>query len=363
MYLKISEILCYFCVCSLTLTLCNCVLGRGAITLLHKNNKETHNLKQGDIFRARAGSSLYKVNRDNNEKLNILAFEIPVNTPGQFEGFFPTGGSDQDSFFNAFSDDVLQAAFNSPADQLKKMFQGQNTGVFVQASQEQIEALTGDSSEHGVWPFHKGGESRSKRPYNLFENGPAESNKFGRLHEAKPSDYEELQDNDVAVSFANITRGAMARPFYNSRSTKIAMVANGNEFFEMACPHMSQQGQGQEGSPRGGQRGSGSSTYQKVRARVSRGDVFIVPAGHPFVTVASTDQNLEVVCFEINAENNERLPLAGNNNILKQMARKAKELSFNIPVKQVKEMLNKQQEAWFFPDPSQRQHGGGYASE
>ncbi|KAL5717598.1 hypothetical protein ACHQM5_010582 [Ranunculus cassubicifolius] len=107
---------------------CICVVlsGRGAITLLHKNYKETHNLKQGDIFRARAGSSLYKVNKDNNEKLNILAFEIPVNTPGQFEGFFPTGGSDQDSFFNAFSDDVLQAAFNSPADQLKKMFQGQN---------------------------------------------------------------------------------------------------------------------------------------------------------------------------------------------------------------------------------------------
>ncbi|KAL5717599.1 hypothetical protein ACHQM5_010581 [Ranunculus cassubicifolius] len=158
----------------------------------------------------------------------------------------------------------------------------------------------------------------------------------------------------------------MARPFYNSRSTKIAKVANGNGFFEMACPHMSQQGQGQqgqEGSPRGGQRGSGSSTYQKVRARVSRGDVFIVPARHPFVTVASTDQNLEVVCFEINAENNERIPLAGNNNILKQMARKAKELSFNIPVKQVEEMLNKQQEAWFFPDPRQRQHGGGYASE
>ncbi|KAL5717597.1 hypothetical protein ACHQM5_010579 [Ranunculus cassubicifolius] len=147
----------------------------------------------------------------------------------------------------------------------------------------------------------------------------------------------------------------MAGPFYNSRSTKIAKVANGNGFFEMACPHMSQQGQGQqgqEGSPRGGQRGSGSSTYQKVRACVSRGDVFIVPARHPFVTVASTDQNLEVV-----------IPLAGNNNILKQMARKAKELSFNIPVKQVEEMLNKQQEAWFFPDPRQRQHGGGYASE
>jgi hypothetical protein len=40
--------------------------------------------------------------------------------------------------------------------------------------------------------------------------------------------------------------------------------------------------------------------------------VFVVPAGHPFVTVASKNNNLNIVCFEVNAQRNKKLAFAGN---------------------------------------------------
>lgn len=39
----------------------------------------------------------------------------------------------------------------------------------------------------------------------------------------------------------------------------------------------------------------------------------VVPAGHPFVAVASNNQNLQLLCFEVNAQDNEKFTLAGKN--------------------------------------------------
>jgi mannose-6-phosphate isomerase-like protein (cupin superfamily) len=87
----------------------------------------------------------------------------------------------------------------------------------------------------------------------------------------------------------------MAGPYYNSRATKISVVVEGEGFFEMACPHLS----------------SSSGSYQKVSARLRRGMVFVAPAGHPVAVIASQNNNLQVLCFEVNAHGNSRFPLAG----------------------------------------------------
>ncbi|KAL6499522.1 hypothetical protein OROGR_027432 [Orobanche gracilis] len=93
----------------------------------------------------------------------------------------------------------------------------------------------------------------------------------------------------------------MAAPYYNSKSTKISIVVEGEGYFEMACPHLS-------GRQRG-QRETGSSpSYQKISSRLKRGSVVVVPAGHPFVAVASNNQNLQVLCFEVNYRNNQKFP-------------------------------------------------------
>ena len=114
----------------------------------------------------------------------------------------------------------------------------------------------------------------------------------------------------------------MHTPYYNSRATKIAVVTSGRGRFQMACPHVSKSGhsrrheQHQHHQYHDGKtwRGDESTTpvhYERITAELREGTVFVVPPGHPFVTLASEDQNLEVVCFEINAEKNHKFALAG----------------------------------------------------
>lgn len=92
-------------------------------------------------------------------------------------------------------------------------------------------------------------------------------------------------------------------PHHNSRANIVAMVLERSGRYEMACPHLSSQQQGEEQS-------SGGIQFQMVSASLSPGDVFVIPAGHPISIVAS--QNLRVLGFGINGLNNQRNFLAGN---------------------------------------------------
>lgn len=80
--------------------------------------------------------------------------------------------------------------------------------MIVKASEEQIRALS-QHQEGGVWPF---GESRGTT--NLFQKRPEHSNQYGEVREVTANDYRQLEDLDVTVSFANITKvGLLISPF------------------------------------------------------------------------------------------------------------------------------------------------------
>lgn len=169
----------------------------------------------------------------------------------------------------------------------------------MRTTKEQVRELSHKGISIPIWPFH--GESGS---FDLFKKRPSQSNQFGKLYEVDARDYKELEDLDLMVSFANITKGAMSAPFYNSRATKIAFVVDGEGHFEMACPHLLS-------SSDRPCRGKSSPNYQRVRGLLRRGSVFVAPAGHPVTTIASQSSNLQVVCFEVNAKYNIRFPLTG----------------------------------------------------
>ncbi|KAE8009754.1 hypothetical protein FH972_006172 [Carpinus fangiana] len=313
--------------------------GRATITMVREERRESFNVEHGDIIRIPAGTPVYMINRDENEKLFIVKILQPVSAPGHFEAFYGAGGEDPESFYRAFSWEVLEAALKVRREQLEKVFGEQSKGSIVKASREKIMALS--KHEEGpprIWPF--GGESRG--PINLFHKHPSQSNQFGRLYEAHPDDHRQLQDLDLMVSFANITKGSMAGPYYNSRATKISVVVEGEGFFEMACPHLS----------------SSSGSYQKVSARLRRGVVFVAPAGHPVAVIASQNNNLQVLCFEVNAHGNSRFPLAGKGNIVNEFEREAKELAFNLPSREVERIFKNQDQAFFFPGPNKQQEEG-----
>ncbi|XP_058110975.1 vicilin Cor a 11.0101-like isoform X1 [Magnolia sinica] len=333
------------------------VRGRGTISFLKENNKEVYNISKGDILRIPAGTTVFLINRDNNEKLCVAHLLQPVSIPGRYKEFFGAGGEDPESFYRSFSNDVLEAAFKTPRDRLEKLFGQQRKGAIIRASQEQIRAIERHASSSSS--SHELSFEEWKGPFNLLNKKPTHSNKYGELHEANADDYKQLQDVDVQVSFANISRGAMHLPFYNSKATKVVWVEQGRGYFEMTCPHLSNQrrqseeGRGQEQEEE--QQHEGHVSYQRVRSRLSPNTVFVVPAGHPVVTVASRDENLQMVCFEINARDNQKYYLAGKKNIMRQMEREEKELSFNVPAREVEKIFNAQGEDAFAPGPEQRQ--------
>lgn len=337
--------------------------GKGSISMVRQDKRESFNLNSGDVLRVPAGVTVYLINRSNNQKLVLVKLLQPVFTPGHFEAFFGPGGEDPESYYKAFSTDLLEAALNTRRERLEKVFGQQRQGVIIKASEEQIRAMS-RHEEGGIWPF---GE-KSKGPFNLFHKRSSLSNQYGQLYEVDPNDCRDLDELDLGVSFANISEGAMITPYYNSRATKIAIVTNGEGYFEMACPHLSSSefgGEGSEGRQHGGghrRQGRTSPSYHKVRAQLRRGMVYVIPAGHPVITVASNNQNLEILSFYVNARNNEKFLLAGRRNIINQLEREAKELGFGVPAREVDELFKSQDEEFFLQGPRNRpRHDDGFA--
>lgn len=341
--------------------------GRGTITVI-KEKRGSFDLKCGDVFRIPAGAPFYLINKDEQHKFKIVNLLQPTFVPGHFEIFQP-GGQNPESFYTAFSWDLLEAAMKTPRDKLKRFFEQQKEGTIIKATREQIRSL----SQHEevipkIWPFK---ESETERSFNLLKQHPWQSNKFGRLFEAHPDDFSQLRDLGVAIAFANITKGSMMAPHYNSKAMKIAVVVDGEGGFQMACPHLSSSRKGGRWSEREqeqmGESGrwsereqeqerKGERTYQKIRGRLRRGVVFVVPAGHPFSVFASNNQNLQIVCFEANAFGNTKYLLAGKDNIVNKMEKVARELGFNTPGSDVETIFKQQEEEFFFPGPTQQQH-------
>jgi hypothetical protein len=170
-------------------------------------------------------------------------------------------------------------------------------------------------------------------------------------------------------------QGSMNAPFYNTRSVKVAYVLDGEGEAEIVCPHLSRGGRGGESEERRRERGKGKwreeeeeeeeqqkgqeeeeeeqvgQGYETIRARLSRGTVFVVPSGHPIVVTSSRDSTLQIVCFDVHANNNERMYLAGMNSVLKKLDPQAKELAFAASAREVDELLNAQQESAFLAGP------------
>ncbi|RWR85231.1 vicilin-like protein antimicrobial peptides 2-2 precursor [Cinnamomum micranthum f. kanehirae] len=347
-------------------TLVFVVEGSATITLLRKENRESYNLRRGDLLRVRAGSTAYIINNDNKEKLYIVNLFETISVPGQLQAFFGIGGQNPESYYMSFSSHILEAAFNTEYDKVRRVFGQHQEGSFVRVSEEKIRELARQASSSQGGQSHY--EGRSRGPFNLYEQRPTYSNQHGRLQEVDANDYPALRDQDIAVSYANIRGGSMEAPYYNSRATKVAVVLDGSGYFEMTCPHLAgrrsreegEQGrQGEESEPGRREGEEESVSYQKVSAKLSPGDVYVVPAGHPFVNVADKDQELRIVCFEINAEDNKKYMLAGQDNIFNKLNREEREIFFKESEREVQQVLNAQREAGLLEGPEGRKERGG----
>uniref|UniRef100_A0A0D3FM39 Cupin type-1 domain-containing protein n=1 Tax=Oryza barthii TaxID=65489 RepID=A0A0D3FM39_9ORYZ len=337
--------------------ICYVAQGEGVVAIIENGEKWSYAIRQGDVFVAPAGTINYLANTDGRRKLIISE------------------------------------------EKLEKLLGKQDKGVIIRASEEQVRELRRHASEggHGPhWPLPPFGES-SRGPFNILEQRPRFANRHGRLYEADARSFHDLAEHDIRVAVVNITavrllrrpramaardRGSMNAPFYNTRSVKVAYVLDGEGEAEIVCPHLSRGGRGGESEERRRERGKGKwreeeeeeeeqqkgqeeeeeeqvgQGYETIRARLSRGTVFVVPSGHPIVVTSSRDSTLQIVCFDVHANNNERMYLAGMNSVLKKLDPQAKELAFAASAREVDELLNAQQESAFLAGPEKSSRRG-----
>nr|KYP43321.1 Sucrose-binding protein [Cajanus cajan] len=323
------------------------VKGQALLGMVRESETEKFSLEAGDMLRIPAGTPLYIANRDDNEKLFFAMLHMPISTPGKFEEFFGPGGQDPESVLSAFGWNVLQAALQTPKGKLEKLFNQQNEGRIFEISREQLQALA--PKKGSWWPF--GGPS--KAPFNLFRKYPVFSNRNGRLTEVGPSDSKSgLEALNIMLTFTNITQRSMSTIHYNSHATKIALVINGTGHLQIACPHLASKSESEHEKS--------SPSYHSISSNLKPGTVFVVPPGHPFVTMASRKENLLIICFEINARENKKFTFAGKNNIVSSLDTVAKELAFNYPADMVNQVFDRKEE-FFFPFVLPREERGRYA--
>nr|DAD32989.1 TPA_asm: hypothetical protein HUJ06_011840 [Nelumbo nucifera] len=159
--------------------------------MVHNDNRESYNLECGDVARIPTGMMIYLVNRDDNENLQRVTLFMTISTPGHVSKFFSASNEDGESFYTAFSNEILEAALNTPKDKLKRMLGEKRKGVMREASKEQIKAMSeqASSSSEGErrWSIHK---SETRGPFNLSKKRPIYSNSYGQLYEAQPNNYQ-----------------------------------------------------------------------------------------------------------------------------------------------------------------------------
>ncbi|XP_058781771.1 vicilin [Vicia villosa] len=347
--------------------------GKAILTVLKPDDRNSFNLERGDTIKLPAGTVAYLVNKDDDEDLRVLDLAISINRPGQLQSFLLSENQNQPSILSGFSKNILEASFNTDYEEIEKVLleeheketqqrkilrdkrkQSQNEDVIVKLSKGQIEELSKNAKSSS-----KKSISSESEPFNLRSRSPIYSNKFGKFFEITPEKNPQLKDLDIFINSVEIKEGSLLLPHYNSRAIVIVAVNEGKGDFELVgLRNENQQGQRKEDDEEEKQGEEEiNKKVQNYKAKLSPGDVFVIPAGHPVAVKASS--NLDLLGFGINAENNQRNFLAGEeDNVISQIQRPVKELAFPGSAQEVDRLLENQKRSHFANvQPQQRERG------
>ncbi|XP_010466552.1 PREDICTED: vicilin-like seed storage protein At3g22640 [Camelina sativa] len=327
--------------------------GQGVAEFVTAKTKELFHLTKGDVVRLPSGITHFAINTNQTVPLRFAKITIPVNIPGQFQNYFSAPSQFQQSYFTGFSKEVLSASFNIPEELVGRIFFGSQQmgqGILRRITPEQIKEITENSTSRSNKDKDK---STKFSPFNLFTHDSVSSytNDFGHFHEAQPDSFDQIQDLQIAVTWTNMTQGSVFLPQYNSKATFVTFVENGCARYEMASPYSFQREQQQQQwwPEQGGEEEEDmSGQVHKIVSRVCKGDVFIIPAGHPF-TIVSHDENFVSVGFGIYASNSIRTFLAGQGNVLSNLDTVATRVAFGVRSKVAEKLFTSQNYSYFAP--------------
>ncbi|KAE9612198.1 hypothetical protein Lal_00022198 [Lupinus albus] len=333
--------------------------GRATITIVNPDRRQAYNLEYGDALRIPAGSTSYILNPDDNQKLRVVKLAIPINNPGYFYDFYPSSTKDQQSYFSGFSRNTLEATFNTRYEEIQRIILGnedeqeyeeqrrgqeqsdQDEGVIVTVSKKQIQKLT----KHAQSSSGKDKPSDSG-PFNLRSNEPIYSNKYGNFYEITPDRNPQVQDLNISLTYIKINEGALLLPHYNSKAIYVVVVDEGEGNYELVGIRDQQRQQDEQEEK--------EEEVIRYSARLSEGDIFVIPAGYPISINASS--NLRLLGFGINADENQRNFLAGSkDNVIRQLDRAVNELTFPGSAEDIERLIKNQQQSYFANAQPQQQ--------
>ncbi|OIV89556.1 hypothetical protein TanjilG_19233 [Lupinus angustifolius] len=257
--------------------------------------------------------------------------------------FYPSSTKDQQSYFSGFSRNTLEATFNSRYKEIQRILLGnkdehedeeqshgqeqshQEEGVIVRVSKEQIQELR----KHAQSLSGKGKPSKSG-PFNLRSNEPIYSNKFGNFYEITPDRNPQAQYLDISLTFIDINEAIF-----------VVVVDEGEGNYELVGIRDQQQQQDEQ-------------EVRRYNGKLTEGDIFVIPTSHPISI--STSSNIRLLGFGINAYENQRNFLVGSKeNVIRQLDREVKELTFPGSAEDIERLIKNQQQSYFANAQPQQQ--------
>ncbi|KAL5077853.1 hypothetical protein RYX36_016837 [Vicia faba] len=394
--------------------------GKAILTVLLPNDRNSFSLERGDTIKLPAGTIGYLVNRDDEEDLRVLDLTlIQINMAATtLKDSFPlltllgiaflasvclSSRSDQDNPF-VFESNRFQTLFENENghirllqkfDQHSKLLENlQNYRLLEYKSKphtiflpQQTDAdfilvvLSGKAiltvllpNDRNSFSLERGDtiklpagtigylvnrdDEEDLRVLDLVipVNRPGEPQSFLLSgNQNQPSILSGFSKNILEASF----NGSLLLPHYNSRAIVIVTVNEGKGDFELVGQrNENQQGLREEYDE---EKEQGEEEIRKqvqnYKAKLSPGDVLVIPAGYPVAIKASS--NLNLVGFGINAENNQRYFLAGEeDNVISQIHKPVKELAFPGSAQEVDTLLENQKQSHFAnAQPQERERG------
>nr|AAM81249.1 vicilin-like storage protein [Araucaria angustifolia] len=339
--------------------------GKARIQCVRKEKSMEENLDRGNLLFIPRGSMLSIVNNDPREELIMVNLLYNPNPYRQrhHESFYPV------DMLNAFRRESLEAAFKVRSEDIERMFSRQDQRVFRFLSREEREKIMGrdDSQLSSFWPLktRKGeAEEEHNKPFNLEKKDAKYSNKNGKYMEVDSEDYRPLKRqedrNSMGVGYTRIEPGKITVPYWHSHAFTICVVVRGPGMLQMHPRGGKQQteaakGKGEEnqnGNARRREEGEGEFrvSYRRVESELRVGDVFVMPAGHASVQMASSER-LEFLTFFVNFDRDSGNFLAGNNSVLKQLREEQLAADFGVERKEMQRMIGSQDKAVFVDGP------------
>ncbi|KAL6967319.1 hypothetical protein U1Q18_033129 [Sarracenia purpurea var. burkii] len=355
--------------------------GEAKVGSIHKDELVEKQLKSGDVYRIGAGSAFYLVNIGEGQRLHIICSIDKTDSSfgwGTFQSFFIGGGRNPISIIAGFDPLTLSTALNVSVPEVKDILTRQRSGPIIhladtqpqgvwtqfmqQKPHERLQHLkrmvqfheeaTKEESEeseeeeedwsvrlgkllyHSVFGNEPNGEEDNKRKasdsYNLYDRKPDFKNRYGWSLALDHSDYSPLRHSDVGLYLVNLTAGSMLAPHVNPTATEYGIVLRGSGTVQVVFPNGT----------------------LAMNAKVSEGDVFLVPRYFPFCQIASRSGPFEFFGFTTSSRKNRPQFLAGANSILHTMKGPEFAAAFGVSEERLHKILDAQRETVILPSAS-----------